>query len=599
MSTHSEAMSFTGTLSDGRSADAMRVDVRFSSKGLELRHPQSALLWVWPYEQLHCSVPLSAKAADVLLSRRPDGGQTLFVAEPGFARQLLGCAPALSAARQRLRGSRPGLAVVGTVLAVALGTWFFELQPAQAVARVLPPPARQALGQNFVASLLREHKVCETAASRAALDRLTGRLAAAASSRPMEVRVTLLDWRLVNAFALPGGQIVLTRGLVQAAGSADEVAGALAHELGHALELHPETGLVRAMGLAAAAQLMFAGSAGTVSNIGLVLTQLRYTRIAEREADMHALRMLKGAGISHKGFGDFFERLDRLEGGRPAAQNGKRITDYEVIRTHPVTAERIAMVRAQPAYPATPALSEDDWRALRGACGPAAAPVSPAAPSAPAPANPDADREIAEATKTLETNPQDVAALHKRAQAYSRKRQNELAIADLNKAIELKPDDAALHFGRAWSRQNERQYEEALRDYDVAIRLAPDHVGARNGRGNTYRALKRHDAALADFDHLVRFNPKLVSAYYNRALVLVDLNQADDAVRDLSAAIRLDKDYAAAYAQRGLLHEKAGARDQAIADFRAALAAPAKFESAAWAHRTARDRLNALGVQVP
>ena len=115
--------------------------------------------------------------------------------------------------------------------------------------------------------------------------------------------------------AAPGGQIILTRGLVQTAGSPDEVAGVLAHELGHALELHPETGIVRAMGLAAATQLIFAGSAGTVSNVGMVLTQLRYTRIAEREADAHAVRMLKGAGISAKGFGDFFERLEGKAAG--------------------------------------------------------------------------------------------------------------------------------------------------------------------------------------------------------------------------------------------------------------------------------------------
>ena len=131
----------------------------------------------------------------------------------------------------------------------------------------------------------------------------------------------LLDWSLVNAFAVPGGQIILTRGLVQRAGSSDEVAGVLAHELGHTLELHPEVGIIRALGLAAATQLAFAGSQGTVSNIGLVLTQLRYTRIAEREADAHALRMLKGAGISAKGFGDFFERL---EGKKPGEEkNGK------------------------------------------------------------------------------------------------------------------------------------------------------------------------------------------------------------------------------------------------------------------------------------
>ena len=88
-----------------------------------------------------------------------------------------------------------------------------------------------------------------------------------------------------------------------------------------------------------------------------------------------------------------------------------------------------------------------------------------------------------------------------------------------------------------------------------------------------------------------------MAAYYNRALVLIDLKQPDDAIRDLTAAIDLDKDYAGAYAQRGLLHERSGARDRAIADFRAALAVPPKFESGAWAHRTARTRLKELGAE--
>ena len=239
------------------------------------------------------------------------------MADPAFAGLLLARAPPLSPPHGSAGGgSGPAWSQSRAVLAIAAGTWFLELDPAQAVARSMPQKSREVLGRNVVAALARDYKACETPASRAVLDRLTGRLGAAASGGPMQVRVMLLDWRLVNAFAMPGGQIILTRGLVQTAGSPDEVAGVLAHELGHALELHPETGLVRAMGLAAAAQLIFAGSAGTVSNVGLVLTQLRYTRIAEREADVHALRMLKGAGISAKGFGDFFERLEGKTAGR-------------------------------------------------------------------------------------------------------------------------------------------------------------------------------------------------------------------------------------------------------------------------------------------
>jgi predicted Zn-dependent protease len=240
-------------------------------------------------------------------------------------------------------------------------------------------------------------RVCETAPGRAALDRLTQRLMQAASDTPMPHRVVLVDWGIANAFAAPGGQLVLTRGLVRTATSSDEVAGVLAHEIGHALELHPETGLIRVMALSLAAELVFAGSSNT-ANLGVLLTQLRYTRAAEREADAHAVRILKNAGISPKGFGDFFERIDpsaraRKDKGKDkdGVVDKQRIPPYlQILSTHPLTGERVEMVRSLPDYPATPALSDDDWQALRDMCGRGAS-SSPAQPGSP-PGQPQGDR---------------------------------------------------------------------------------------------------------------------------------------------------------------------------------------------------------------
>jgi len=593
MSTRFEAATFTGALGDGRSAASRSCEVRLAAHGLEVRPEPEARWRLWPYHQLHAGVPLHADAPDVLLSLKPAGAETLFVAHAGFVRELLARAPTLSAGRQRWQGLKPGLAVAASVLALSLGVWTLDLHPAQAVARAMPQKTRQALGRNVVEAVAREHKPCRAPAARAALDRLTRRLAAAASSTPLEVHVEVLDWPLVNAFAAPGGQIILTRGLIEQAASPDEVAGVLAHELGHALELHPESGIVRALGLGAASQLLLAGSSGTISNIGVVLAHLRYTRLAEREADAHALRILKGAGIASKGLGDFFERLEGKRPFRPAGK-GSRPPALEVLRTHPSTPERIARVRAEPPYPATPALSAADWQALRDACGRAAPPPAP-----PRPAAGDADRDIAEASKALEANPDDLAALQRRARAYAGKRQHELAAADLTRALALAPGDAGLHVARGLAHQSLRRYEAALADFDAAVRLAPGHAAARNGRGNANRALKRYEAALTDFDELIRNHPGYAAGYYNRALVHLDQQRQEDAVRDFTAAIAADKDYAGAYTQRGLLREKAGEREQAVADFRAALAAPAKYESGAWAHRTARARLAALGIAAP
>jgi predicted Zn-dependent protease len=377
MSMPSDPTLYDARLSDGRTAAALAVKVRLGQSGLEILSPtERRAALVWPYDELRSNVPLASNTRDVVLSLRPNGSQTLFVAHPDFSGGLLARAGGLSPLRQRLMGLRPGIAVVVMVIAIALSVRFLELRPAQTLARLLPQQTREAMGRTVVAQLTGHMRRCETAAGRVALDRLAQRLTAASSDNAAPIRVMMLDWGLVNAFATPGGQIILTRGLVQKAGSPDEVAGVLAHEIGHAIELHPEAGLVRAMGLAAAAQLVFAGSTGTATNIGLLLTQLRYTRVAEREADAHAMRSLKRAGISAKGFGDFFERLEPKAAAAPKEDQpqkkvslGSRIFTSEILRTHPATADRLALVRAQPPYPATPALSDEDWQALRGMCG--------------------------------------------------------------------------------------------------------------------------------------------------------------------------------------------------------------------------------------
>lgn len=634
MSMVSDPTLYDAQLSDGQTAATVAVKARLGESGLEiLRAGERKPALVWPYAELRSNVPLSADTPDIVLSLKPNGSQTLFVAHPVFSEGLLARTTGLSASHQRLTGLRPGIALVAVVATLVAVVRLLDLHPSQTIARMLPQQTREAMGRSVVTQLTGNMKKCESAPGRIALDRLTRRLTSAASDSPLPVQVVLVDWALVNAFAAPGGQIIMTRGLVQKATSPDEVAGVLAHEMGHTIELHPEAGLVRAMGLTAAAQLVFAGTTSTAANIGLLLTQLRYTRVAEREADGHALRILKGAGISPKGFGDFFERLEPKT-SNPAAKTdeekkkeeekkkvslGSRIFASEILRSHPLTADRLAVVRAQPAYAATPALSDDDWRALRDMCGAIpvlAPPPRPSPKSAPTTANPgplpaprppterpavsEADREIAEATKALETNPSDATALQRRARAHSKKGQHADAIADYAKASQLRPTDASLHVARGGAHYSLRQYELALVAYDEAIRLDGDSVVARNGRGNTNRAMKRYQDALDDFDGLIKVRPTFVFGFYNRGLTNVDMGRADDATRDFTSALGIDKDYAGAYTQRGLLYEKAGAREQAIADFRAAIAAPAaKYESGPWAQRMARERLKGLGIALP
>ena len=155
---------------------------------------------------------------------------------------------------------------------------------------------------------------------------------------------------------------MLTRGLISQSGGPDEVAGVLAHEMGHGLELHPETGLVRVMGLSLAIELISGGNSGTLANLGLMRAQFSYTRAAEREADTHALQLLRSADISQQGIIDFFTRVEKIDGSGVTG-------NLEILRTHPQIAERKATASAMPRYPTTPALSDADWQALRTICG--------------------------------------------------------------------------------------------------------------------------------------------------------------------------------------------------------------------------------------
>jgi len=296
----------------------------------------------------------------VLLSCAAMPGATLFVADDGFVVALTDKALHLTAASQRWRVAGPLMAVCAVVAMAVAGLWVADVSPARGLAGLLPTQLRQSLGRQVVQSLSQGHSACQTPAGSAALARLAERLSAAAGGKRFSVQV--VDWSVVNAFAAPGEQIVIARGLIEQARSPDEVAGVLAHEMGHGLELHPETAIIRAIGLSAAVELMLGGSGGTLANVGILLTQLGYSRAAEREADTRALQILEKAEISPLGFAAVFKRVE-------ARDRGSVIGEVSILRTHPLSAERARLAEARPPYATTPALPEEDWQALRGICG--------------------------------------------------------------------------------------------------------------------------------------------------------------------------------------------------------------------------------------
>ena len=155
-----------------------------------------------------------------------------------------------------------------------------------------------------------------------------------------------------NAFALPGGAIVLTDGLVDLARNDAQVSAVLAHEIGHVRHRHGLRQALQAAGLAALITAL-AGDAVSITSLAVTLPTLLlqngYSREFEDEADSYAFQRLREIGLSPKDFAEIIARLEEFrskDAGATRSNTGERNMDY--LSTHPATARRIERALSSP-----------------------------------------------------------------------------------------------------------------------------------------------------------------------------------------------------------------------------------------------------------
>ena len=136
----------------------------------------------------------------------------------------------------------------------------------------------------------------------------------------------------VNAFAMPGGFVVVHTGLLQLAETPEEVAGVLAHEVQHIEQRHSLLSIAKSLGFSAAASLLL-GDASAAVSLGGELLQLKFSRDHETEADREGLKSLVAAKINPVGMRDFFAKM--------AAQSQ---LNFGLLATHPASKERMAAI---------------------------------------------------------------------------------------------------------------------------------------------------------------------------------------------------------------------------------------------------------------
>ena len=139
-----------------------------------------------------------------------------------------------------------------------------------------------------------------------------------------------------NAFCTPGGYIYVYTGLIKYLESEDQLAGVMGHEIAHAEKRHSTDAMTREFGIDLILKIAFGDSAHQLANIGKGLTQLKYGRDDETEADMCSVEWLYKTSYNAVGAAGFFEKIEK---------QGKTNSIPEFLSTHPNPNNRIANMK--------------------------------------------------------------------------------------------------------------------------------------------------------------------------------------------------------------------------------------------------------------
>lgn len=265
--------------------------------------------------------------------------------------------------------SRRGVAkIVGWSMAAAVSivcvVLFGVPLAADRLAPLVPKPIERRIGDasEVQVKTIFGRNACEDAAGKAAFIKLVNRLRDAAGLDDDSMTAGVLPTPVPNAFALPGGKVFVLKGLLDKAESPDELAGILAHELGHLKHYDNMRGLIYNGGTSFLIGLLFGDVTGSSAVIfaSRSVVEASYSREAETAADTFAIEIMHKLGRSPKPAAELMFRITGKEGGGLAS----------ILASHPLTEDRLArMTKEDRPASGPPLLTDAEWQALKGICG--------------------------------------------------------------------------------------------------------------------------------------------------------------------------------------------------------------------------------------
>ncbi len=332
---------------DGRTSAAHPVTVSLAGGSL-LLHGEGV-----EREILLEEVSLSAPLGSMGRTLRLPGGGKCELADGLFARVLeerLGGTPLRAVHRWESSLRLASVALLLTVAAVWLFLLFGIPLMAKGIAYSIPPETERLSGERALALLDRMwlEPTGLDPSRQHELDALFADVTSASGalgSRLLYRRSTALG---ANAFALPGGTVVLTDALVELARTDDEIAAVLAHEVGHLQGRHLLRHTLQSLG----AGLVVATLTGDVTSVTTLsaaiptaLVEAGFSRDMEREADDAAAAYLRSRGLPVDPFAAILRRLEEAHRAVETTEEGQGLRPLDYFSTHPPTGERIGRLK--------------------------------------------------------------------------------------------------------------------------------------------------------------------------------------------------------------------------------------------------------------
>ena len=356
--------SWQGYYFDGQSSRRHQVTVLLTPRGLKIQG-KTWRNFYWAYDEIRQTQGMHA-GEQVRFEKGQEITETLVILDEAFLRALRQIAPRFGRFHEpELRRWKITLLATVGIVVLGLVLWIWGISAiADQLATNIPVSWEERLGEVVVNSLVPVEQRCEDPEKLAILKKIVDRLVDGQPDYPYTFRITVSRGEAANAFAAPGGHIVVYQGLLKETETADQLAGVLAHEIEHVVERHATRAIFREMSLQAIISAMTGDVQGNFAlEAAGMLGALHHRRKDEESADREGMKLIQAARIDPQGMIDLFLRFQKSEGQVPKS--------IKYLSTHPSNVDRIEQLRhlaATVSYTPVPLLPDYPWCEIGRMC---------------------------------------------------------------------------------------------------------------------------------------------------------------------------------------------------------------------------------------